>query len=215
MRRVLVLVPLVALLLGGALMVASPASACSCAGRSTAEFLDRADAVFIGRLVSREVVRPPGAIGSSADPALHVFAVETVLKGTAHAEQGVVSAESGASCGLELSGDGPFVVFATRSADLGGTEPTPLEDGRYAASLCGGTAPATPELRSELEALASAAPGPPSDPLPGAAGIDGLPTQASDTVPGWLVLVLAVVVAALSTAGLLAQRRHRAPAGSA
>jgi hypothetical protein len=36
------------------LLVATPASACSCVGRTTQEFLDRADAVFTGRVISRE-----------------------------------------------------------------------------------------------------------------------------------------------------------------
>jgi hypothetical protein len=55
----------------------------------------------------------------SGDPALHVFSVETVYTGTAHEHQGVLSPVSGATCGLELVGNGAFVVFATRSTDLG------------------------------------------------------------------------------------------------
>jgi hypothetical protein len=45
-----------------------------------------------------------------AIPALHVFAVDTVFKGTAHEQQGVVSPMSGATCGLELAGEGPFAL---------------------------------------------------------------------------------------------------------
>ncbi|CCG05515.1 hypothetical protein [Blastococcus saxobsidens] len=136
-------------------VLAAPASACSCTGGTTAEFFARADAVFTGSLGSRSVDRPPGPIGSSTDPALHVFAVDTVFKGTASERQGVVSPESGASCGLELTGDGQFAVFATRDATLGETPFTPLAEGQYAAFLCGGTTELTPALEAELRALAA------------------------------------------------------------
>jgi lactam utilization protein B len=111
--------------------VAPAASACSCVGGTTQRFFADADAVFTGRLVSRE---EPATVTSSADPALHVFAVDTVYKGTVHQSQGVISPVSGATCGLELTGDGPFVVFATRSADLGVGEFTRLAEDQYAAS---------------------------------------------------------------------------------
>ena len=165
MRRSVVILLLSGLLVAAGLLVATPASACSCAGGTTQEFFDGADAVFTARLVSRE--EPRGTITSSADPSLHVFAVETVFKGTAHRQQGVISPMSGASCGLELTGDGPFVVFATRSADLAGVR-SPLADDQYAASLCGGTAPSTPAVEAELAALADTPPS--AAPLPGAAG---------------------------------------------
>src|SRR3712207_9482555 len=56
--------------------------------------------------------RPVPGVGSSADPAVHRFSVDTVLKGTASTTQEVVSADSSASCGLALPGDGPFLVHA-------------------------------------------------------------------------------------------------------
>lgn len=159
MRRPLATLLLSGLFLAIGLVVAPPASACSCAGGTTQEFLDRADAVFTGRLVSRESV-------GAGDAALHVFAVDTVVKGTAREQQGVLSPDSGASCGLELSGDGPFVVFATRSAELGGAPFATPGNGQYAAFLCGGTAPLTPALEAQLEALVPAT----ESPLPGAPG---------------------------------------------
>jgi hypothetical protein len=165
-----------------------PAAACSCTGGTTAEHASRADAVFVGRLLSRDVAGD----SSSTDPALHVFAVETVWKGSAHAEQGVVSASSGASCGLELSGNGPFLVFATR--------PAGASDGPLSADLCGGTAPWTPSLQAELASLAAT--GAPDDPVRGAAGTE-LPGGGS-----WRWVVLTAVAVALGlTAGLSARRR--------
>jgi hypothetical protein len=192
MRRIAVSLLLGALLSAFGLVLATPAVACSCAlPPSTADSFAAADAVFTGRLVSREVEHPDWPIMSSADPALHVFAVERVFKGAVHEEQGVISADSGASCGLELSGEGPFVVFATASADA--------DEGRYAADLCGGTTTATPELEAALAVLSG--PGTPagSGPLPGEGGTDA-------AGPGRTVLAVAAAGALVLL--LLALRRR-------
>jgi hypothetical protein len=66
------------LLMAAGLLVATPASACSCAGQTTREFFDRADAVFTARLVSRE---EPAPMTSSADPALSGPAIAAVALG--------------------------------------------------------------------------------------------------------------------------------------
>jgi hypothetical protein len=207
-------------LLAGLLLVlagwvfAAPASACSCVGGTTEEFFARADAVFTGTLVRRNPPRRDGQFGSSTDPALHVFAVDSAFKGTVHTEQGVLSPDSGASCGLELSGAGPFVVFATRSTDLGGSSFATLTDGQYAAFLCGGTAPLTPAVEAELQALGPAAaptsPGEPAaeasgsarDPRPGVSGTD----LAGSGVP--LPAVVGGGLAVLALAGLMIRRRR-------
>jgi hypothetical protein len=183
-RSTTILLAALVLLLAGWVM-APPASACSCAGGTTADHLDRADTVFTGRLLSREVAGG----SSSTDPALHVFAVESVWKGSARAEQGVVSASSGASCGLELSGEGPFLVFATRTGSA------------LAAGLCGGTAPWTPDLEADLAALSTTAT--PHDPEPGAAGT-ALPGGGS-----WsrVLLGAAGLAAAGVATGFLVRRR--------
>jgi hypothetical protein len=140
--------------LGVVALPAAPATACDCVGDTTAGFFARADVVFTGTLVSREVSHPNAPVFSSADPALHVFAVDSVFKGSAAERQGVVSAAEGATCGLELSGEGPFVVFANR------------DGGRYTASLCGGSAPLTAALEADLRALAPAS-APSAAPRPG------------------------------------------------
>ncbi|TQN41008.1 hypothetical protein FHU33_0360 [Blastococcus colisei] len=187
------------------LVAAAPASACSCVPQTTQQYVERADAVFTARLVSRE--EPRGTVVSSADPALHVFAVDTVFKGTVAAEQEVVSPVSGATCGLELSGEGPFVVFATRSADLGGTAFATLADDQYASLLCDGSRPATPALEAELAALAGPPEAPAASPRPGAAG-----TVTADSGPAVSPVTagaLAALLAVLSAGALLLQRRRR------
>lgn len=160
-------------------VLAPSASACSCAGGTPTELALRADAVFSGRLVSREVL--------GGDTALHVFAVDTVYAGEVAARQGVVSAASGASCGLELTGEGPFLVFATR------------EDGRLAAGLCGGTTAWTAEAAAEVQMLTGA-----TAPEPGTAGTE-FPTGPSRTA---LEAGAAVVLAAAVVGGLLLRRRQ-------
>src|SRR5215217_6381639 len=149
-RRSLVTLLLAVLLSAAGLLLASPAQACSCAEATTAQHFADADLVFTGTLVSREVDHPDWPVMSSGDPALHVFAVDDVYKGEAHEEQGVVSAADSASCGLDLAGDGPFVVFA--SSDPG------LPDGQYRAGLCDGTGLAGTAVVAELEDLAPAPP---------------------------------------------------------
>ena len=204
MRRTGTLVLLSGFLVIAGLVTAPTASACSCVGGTTQEFFDRADAVFTARLVIRE--DPPLPITSSADPALHVFAVDTVYKGTAHREQGVVSPVSGATCGLELVGHGPFVVFAGGKADLGGEPFTTLQKDQYAALRCGGTAPLTPVLEAELAALAGPS-APPADPLPGTAGIAG--TAGKGLSPLVPAVVGAGAFVLLLAGGLLLRRRRR------
>jgi hypothetical protein len=158
-------------------VLAPAASACSCTGGTAADHALRADAVFSGRLVDREVV---------GGTALHVFAVDTVYAGEVSARQGVLSPASGASCGLELAGEGPFLVFADR------------EDDRLAAGLCGGTAAWTLEAAAEVQMLTGA-----SAPEPGAAGTE-LPGGPSDAA---LEAAVAVLLVGAFGGGLLLRRR--------
>jgi hypothetical protein len=148
--------------------------ACGCTGGTPTEHALRADAVFSGRLVSREVV--------GGDTALHVFAVDTVHVGDVSARQGVLSPASGASCGLELAGEGPFLVFASR------------EDGRLTAGRCGGTTGWTARAAAEVQVLTGA-----TTPDPGTAGT-GFPTGPSRTVleAGAALLATAAVVGGLA-----------------
>jgi hypothetical protein len=146
MRRLLVLALGGLVLLTAGWVVAPSALACSCVPATAAEQLERADVVFVGTLVSREVVHPAPGVVSSDDPAVHVFAVDAVLTGTVGPSQEVVSADSSASCGLDLQGDGPFLVYA---AYLPGGPA-----GQLTATLCGGTAPVDAELVADGQAPA-------------------------------------------------------------
>lgn len=105
------------------------ASACSCVGATDAESADRADAIFTGTLTGTAT---PKRSGSSTDPVTYTFAVSRVYKGEVATSQPVGSVISGASCGLELDGTGPFLVFASATED--GNPP-------LTANLCGGTRP--------------------------------------------------------------------------
>ncbi|WP_040338738.1 hypothetical protein [Candidatus Blastococcus massiliensis] len=206
MRRTGVLVLLGALL--GALFVvaAAPAQACSCAEATAAQYLESADAVFTGRLVSREA---PEERITSADPALHVFAVDTVHKGSVTERQEILSPMSGASCGLEITDDGPVAVFASRTPDPYINGEASAADDQYFAYLCDGTGPLTPELEAELAALGPAsAPAPaPAPPEPRAAAT---PTDDGPDDDGPLAAILVAAAAALLGAGaLLVLRRRR------
>jgi len=173
-------------------VVATPASACSCAAATTKQYFDDADAVFTGSLVSRTVTHPDSKVHSSGDPALHVFAVDEVFKGDVHQQQGVVSADQGGSCGLELSGKGPFVVFASRPAD-GGTTLT--------ADLCGGTAPAAAALEADLGALTGAS----ARPLAG----DDVPRLAgAEPATSWVPALAVAGGLALVLLGIFRMRRR-------
>lgn len=129
---------------------ASPASACSCAGAGTAEYVDAADVVVLGTVTDRQG-SPLRLVMSSGDPATYTIEVEHVFKGMARPTVHVLSAGSGASCGLEgVDEGGRYVVFADRSGQ------------ELWAGLCGGTAVADAGFVAEVEAAA----GPPRQPEP-------------------------------------------------
>ena len=134
----------VTVMVGGLLMTARPAAACSCAiVRSEAERIARADAVFVGELIgsrvdssasSRDTRRIP-----SAAPVVLTFKVSRVEKGAVGERQEIVTPGGGsASCGgfgMGLRGTGPFLVYAFDSAgDL-----YQLAPGQYASNLCSGS----------------------------------------------------------------------------
>lgn len=105
-------------------------------------------------------------------------------------EAAVQSAVSGASCGLELSGTGPFAVFAVDA----GTHLT--------AGLCEGTAELTPALARELETLTdgSGTVVASSDPVPG-----GPATGSTEEAP-WPVGIYLAGAVGLLVLGWLGRR---------
>lgn len=135
MSRLARVVVALAVVLTWSIAEAAPASACSCASLTEQEALERADVVFSATLL--KIRTPGGERWSSTDPERFVFEVDTVYKGRAHVQQSVVTARDGASCGLELVGAGPFLVFATTGPDGMTTRST--EPGELHANLCGGS----------------------------------------------------------------------------
>ena len=178
------------------LVGAPPALACSCVGFDDAAAFERADVVFTGSAIERRVRHP---VTNSLDPATYVFVVESVHKGTAQALQEVVTAVSGASCGLEAQVGPRYVVFAER------------DGGVLRAGLCGGTRLAEPPL-----ALGGTAPPRGADPVSAPEGGwqldvgDGpLVIRDDDGVPlaAAAAAVILLVGTAAGTALALARRR--------
>ena len=141
------------LLLGLAAIWAVPARAyaCSCATTSDEGYVSGADVIFTGRIEDDRSDQQTRTI---------IFVVDRLYKGNTGARQVVSTSASGASCGLEISGAGPFVVFANH-AD---------QPGQLEANLCGGTrtggAPAVlGEGRTpQPESGSPSEPGPPAPP---------------------------------------------------
>lgn len=181
-----------------------PACACSCVGFSLPESFARADVVFAGELVSRD---------ETFDKATLVFEVSSVYKGEAAKRQEIVTHASGASCGLELTGPGPHLVFG----NAGGSEfePSPGE-GQYVSSLCGGSQPLTDAIRAELRPVARA-----TEPIPVKAGPvepaaerpNAAAAPADPGESGWISAAAgggALLVAAAGVGGgIIAWRRRR------
>ncbi|MGP4023866.1 hypothetical protein [Actinomadura sp. 3N407] len=93
---------LIALALVALVGVVTPgrACACSCAAMTDQEAYAKADAVFTGRVVQRQVRSRgwgPWKTQSSGDPATLVFQVSVVNKGEVTRRQDLVTASEGAS----------------------------------------------------------------------------------------------------------------------
>jgi hypothetical protein len=177
-----------------------PAVACSCVAATTAEHVERADAVFTGTLTGIEQTNPgDDDVISSGDPVFYTFDVDDTFKGDSG--DGVVeSVRDGATCGLEgMQVDQTYVVFAGDSTS-----------GGLHADLCSGTAVASPRLIAEVGAALSPATEPPTPtatevPSPG----QPVPTQVPSGVeraapahgiPAWAWFGGGVLLAALAGA---------------
>lgn len=193
------------------LVPAPPASACSCVTPTDQAAVDDADAVFTGTLVDR--VPPPRAAVGSADPTRYVFAVDDVYEGDVTARQTVLTPSSGASCGFELSGTGPFLVFAFRDSQL----TAGADDGELYSHLCSGTRPL--DEGALAVDLASSPPAPTDEASGAPAPIDG-EVSASDggAGDGWATSTLALagggVLLVLVAGALVRARRAGAAEGT-
>lgn len=195
--RRLLLVPLVALVLGGGLTVvlAPPAAACSCADLGSDEMWAEADVVVSGRLVDRQGEPETG------DRIVYEVAVTSVYKGDATEVLTFTTESYGTACGWhpELSDDDQVIVLSD-VPDLGLTTST---CSMYAA---------LPVPDSYVGTEVPPAPGGTGiDPDPG----DPAPGVDDDAPPGgetgwWLLWVaLAAGAAVLTTAWLVLRRPLR------
>lgn len=135
-------------------VTASPSFACSCIMNGIEQHVEGAEVVVTGTVT--EITPPPQRrVMSSMDPATYTVEVEDVHKGDVGETIAVLSPNSGASCGLEgIEEGGRYVVFASHQS-MGSRDPD-----QWWANLCGGTAPATPDLVADVEA-ATGTPRPP------------------------------------------------------
>ena len=205
----------VPMLIGGLLLVtARPAAACSCAVMSEAKKAAYADAIFVGTLLDRRIGEPTGAVSSSTDMAVWTFEVSRVYKGTVSRRQEIATAVDGASCGLELSGPGPFLVFARRPNDgvakswWGDRQ---LDPGQYVSHLCLGSRALTDGGEPTFGGPPPSSPAPAPSPAPAR---PPYPAPASSPAPAGVAIgagaLVAVGAAALGLAALRARKR-RAP----
>ncbi len=190
------------LIIGLAIVVrATPAGACSCVGVSDDEAYAMADAAFVGTLV--EIIPPALPTGSSGDPERFVFDVEEVFKGDVRARQTVVTHVDGATCGLELAGPGPFLVFASTDSPFG----FGVAEGELSSDLCSGSRllgegdpPDTFGTSSPPEGAAAASPS------EAGGGVD--PRDDASGVGAGEALGLAVGAAAVAAVGAVVVRRR-------
>lgn len=179
---------------GFALGTSERVAACSCVALTDEEAFASADAVFTGELV--DVVTPPGDSFSSSDPERFVFEVDAVFKGAVFARQAVVTARDGASCGLEISGRGPFVVFAR-------TEPDGITGGAVSGELYSNLCSGTRELAMRAIPAGFGAPTAP------AAGSSPVGHDAGGVPIVWFAVAGGVVVLGAVAVGLSSRRRAR------
>jgi hypothetical protein len=91
------------------LLLATDASACTCAPVDLVRDLPRADGAMIGTVLERSV---------SGTTARYRFRVEQIYKGDVEERAEVVSAVDGASCGLELAVGDRVGLLLTRDGDV-------------------------------------------------------------------------------------------------
>ena len=122
--------------------------------------------------------------------------MDRVYKGAARARQSVVTPRDGATCGLELAGEGPFLVFAQRDPD--GLATGTAKAGELHANLCGGSRTLTTGATELLGAGKPPSAG--SSPI-GSAG-------HTDTPIGWYATGAIAVVTFGGVVWLVASRRR-------
>ena len=180
-RRLLGAALTLGLLFSGMVVTAGPAAACSCAvPGSEAERAVRADAVFVGTLISqvtqidprveqaqREFTRTSDqrvlvrALRNDTSRTVWTFQVSRVYKGAVGEHQEIVAPPGGpggpncSGVGLQHPGTAPFLVFAYNSAG----DMHRLKAGQYATSMCSGSRPIADGGEPDVAGLPAKAPG--------------------------------------------------------
>ena len=190
-RRLAARLVVVALAIGGiGVASASSAAACSCAAEENFPTrLRNADAVFIGELAE---IRPARWALSSSAPTRFIFEVDTVLKGEVYETQSVLSTSSEASCGIDLTVGGPYLVFSRADA---GDAVSGMRTGELFTTACSG---------NRSTDLPDAADSAVLQPIPGSSPV-GSYWVVGD--PKWLVLGAGAVLAAVAVAVQLVRGR--------
>jgi hypothetical protein len=191
------------------LLTAAPSAACSCASMSTAEHVEESEVIVVGSVDTREESDVPAV----TDTVAYTMTVDRTLKGEADETIEVISHSSGVSCGLEeirLGED--YVVFASHTTIMGDSSD------HLWTGLCTGTALATPELVTEVEAAVVDGPPPLEatpmsheavEPVTPAADQEEAAAELTGT-PARTVLWVAAVAGLVGVAVTLWWRRRRA-----
>lgn len=188
----------------------SSAHACNCVTDDDALFVRTADVIFTGTLLTQERIREGDGLldrlfggAEYVDDVVLTFAADRVYKGTASARQQIRTPAQSPACGLELSGPGPFLVFARLpEADPVFTGPGP----ELVSSSCSGTRPVSSGQGAEALGLGRGD-------VPVAAPIAAGPAR-DDGFPTSLVLAGSLAGAAALGAAWVGRRTFRRRAAS-
>jgi hypothetical protein len=178
-----------------------PALACSCVRSSVSDQVAAADVVATGTLTKVTDPSRGDAVIRSVDPLRYRIDVDHTYKGPPAAQLTFVSARFGASCGLEgMQLDHRYRLFLQRDSS-----------DRLSADLCGGTAPATAPIQTDIARVT----GPPRAASAGQPASERKPGLSADSVgdTSWAAFWMgAIVVVGVGAAGFWWLRRSsRAP----
>ena len=123
-----------ALALLSSLVSPREAYACTCGASERQSPAQRADAVFSGRVLSKEMVRKPKPGRTDLR-----FEVSRVYKGTVYREQLVASPQGVDGCGVDLEIGSSWLIYAEESVE--GDKDTAVF--RLVTQLCSGNRPGT------------------------------------------------------------------------
>ncbi|MGQ0632011.1 MAG: hypothetical protein ACT4P1_13315 [Sporichthyaceae bacterium] len=134
---------LVVVLAAGALplVTASAAQACSCMASDEISNFERAGVVFKGSIeAATSSARQERGKPATTSGITYIFTPATTYKGETLDPQQVFTPADSAACGVELDGDGPFLVFAN-IPDRDSARQLGIDQDTLTMNACGGTRP--------------------------------------------------------------------------